>query len=149
MLGTAGPEEYRDLAVEYLKSGRDTILLTDTAYDRELIEISQEVGEKRGLDLTEVGDYVRSLMGRIAREVLDSAEVSGVYLTGGDTALGMLMNIGADGAEILDEILVGVPLVRVKGGTCEGLKLVTKAGAFGPEDAAAFAMRKIKERGGI
>lgn len=149
MLGTAGPKEYRDLAVEYLKSGRDTILLTDTAYDRELIEISQEVGEKRGLDLTEVGDYVRSLMGRIAREVLDSAEVSGVYLTGGDTALGMLMNIGADGAEILDEILVGVPLVRVKGGTCEGLKLVTKAGAFGPEDAAAFAMRKIKERGGI
>lgn len=71
------------------------------------------------------------------------------YLTGGDTALGMLMNIGADGAEILAEILVGVPLVRVKGGAYEGLRLVTKAGAFGTEDAAAFAMRKIKERGGI
>ena len=135
--------------VEYLKSGRDTILLTDTAYDRELIELSQEVGEKSGMDLTEVGDYVRSLIGRMAKEVLDSVEVSGVYLTGGDTALGMLMNIGADGSEILAEILVGVPLVRVKGGACEGLKLVTKAGAFGTEDAAAFAMRKIKERGGI
>ena len=137
------------MSVEYLKSGRDTILLTDTAYDRELIELSQEVGEKSGMDLTEVGDYVRSLIGRMAKEVLDSVEVSGVYLTGGDTALGMLMNIGADGSEILAEILVGVPLVRVKGGACEGLKLVTKAGAFGTEDAAAFAMRKIKERGGI
>lgn len=148
MTGTARPEEFCDMAVEYLKRGRDTILLTDTAYDRELIELSQEVGEKDGLDLTEVGDYVRSLIGRIAREVLDSVAVSGVYLTGGDTALGMLMNIGADGSEILDEILVGVPLVRVKGGMYEGLKLVTKAGAFGAEDAAAFAMRKIKERGG-
>ena len=145
----ARPEEYRDMAVEYLKSGRDTILLTDTAYDRELIELSQEVGEKSGMDLTEVGDYVRSLIGRMAKEVLDSVKVSGVYLTGGDTALGMLMNIGADGSEILAEILVGVPLVRVKGGAYEGLKLVTKAGAFGTEDAAAFAMRKIKERGGI
>lgn len=149
MMGTARAGEYRDMAVEYLKSGRDTILLTDTAYDRELIELSQEVGEKSGMDLTEVGDYVRSLMGRMAKEVLDAAEVSGVYLTGGDTALGMLMNIGADGAEILAEILVGVPLVRVKGGAYEGLRLVTKAGAFGTEDAAAFAMRKIKERGGI
>lgn len=41
MTGTAWPEDYRDMAVEYLKSGRDTILLTDTAYDRELIELSQ------------------------------------------------------------------------------------------------------------
>ena len=60
----------------------------------------------------------------------------------------MLLNIGADGSEILDEILVGVPLVRVRGGSFEGMKLVTKAGAFGAEDTAAFAMRKIKERGG-
>ena len=42
------PADVLDMAVEYLKSGRDTILLTDTAYDRELIELSQEVGEKAG-----------------------------------------------------------------------------------------------------
>ena len=53
--------------------------------------------------------------------MLDSVKVSGVYLTGGDTALGMLMNIGADGSEILAEILVGVPLVRVKGGAMRDL----------------------------
>ena len=53
--------------------------------------------------------------------MLDSVKVSGVYLAGGDTALGMLMNIGADGSEILAEILVGVPLVRVKGGAMRDL----------------------------
>lgn len=149
IMKTAQPEEYKNAVIQLLNSGRDTILLTDTAYDRELIELSQEAGEKNGMDLTEVGDYVRSLVGRMAREILDETQVSGVYLTGGDTALGMLMNIEADGSEILSEILVGVPMVRVLGGRYEGLKLVTKAGAFGTEDAAAFALRKIKERGGI
>ncbi len=55
------------------------------------------------------------------------------------------MNIEADGSQILSEIRVGIPLVRVKGGKYEGMKLVTKAGAFGADDAAAFALRKIKE----
>ena len=67
-------------------------------------------------------------------------------LTGGDTALGVMENIEAAGTEILAEILTGSPLVRVKGGRFDGLKLVTKAGAFGSDDAAAFALRKIKEK---
>ena len=82
---------------------------------------------------------------REAMEILEQVKVSGVFLTGGDTALGMLMNIEADGSQILSEIRVGIPLVRVKGGKYEGMKLVTKAGAFGADDAAAFALRKIKE----
>lgn len=60
-------------------------------------------------------------------------------------ALGLLMNIGADGSEILSEIMVGIPLIQVKGGEFDGLKLVTKAGAFGADNAIAFAMRKLKE----
>lgn len=146
--GTARMEDYQKAAAESLKLGKDTILLTDTAYDRELIELSQEAGEEKGLDLTEIGDEMRSLLGKAAREVLDEAEVSGVYLSGGDTALGVMMNIEADGSEILSEILVGIPMIRVMGGRYEGLKLVTKAGAFGTVDAAAFALRKIKEKGG-
>ena len=45
-------------------------------------------------------------------EILEQVKVSGVFLTGGDTALGMLMNIEADGSQILSEIRVGIPLVR-------------------------------------
>ena len=81
----------------------------------------------------------------MALQVLEEVSVSGVFLTGGDTALGMLANIGADGSEILSEVRVGIPLIRVKGGSYEGLKMVTKAGAFGEEDAVAFALRKLKE----
>lgn len=48
-------------------------------------------------------------------------------------------------AEILTELLVGIHMVRIRGGQFDGLKLVTKAGAFGSEDAVSFAFRKIKE----
>ena len=113
--------------------------------DREELELSFEAGEKLGLGPVETGDKVRSIIGHLALQVLNQVPVSGVFLTGGDTALGMLANIEADGSEILSEIRVGIPLVRVKGGSFEGLKLVTKAGAFGEDDAVAFALRKLKE----
>ena len=115
------------------------------AAKREELELSFEAGEKLGLGPVETGDKVRSIIGHLALQVLNQVPVSGVFLTGGDTALGMLANIEADGSEILSEIRVGIPLVRVKGGSFEGLKLVTKAGAFGEDDAVAFALRKLKE----
>lgn len=143
--GEETTEPYRNAVIQALERGEDTILLTNTAYDREELGLSFEAGEKLGLDPVETGDKVRLIVGQLAMEILDRVKVSGVFLTGGDTALGMLENVGAYGSEILSEILVGIPLVRVTGGRYQGLKLVTKAGGFGGEDAAAFAMRKLKE----
>ncbi|CUX22047.1 four-carbon acid sugar kinase family protein [Clostridium sp. C105KSO13] len=138
--------QYRDMAIAALKRGEDTILLTSTSYNREEMEMSQKAGEEKGMSLTDTGEYVRSMIGRTAKEILEAVPVSGVFLTGGDTALGVMESIEAAGTEILSEILTGIPMVRAKGGMFDGLKLVTKAGAFGGDDAAAFAMRKIKEK---
>lgn len=146
LLGKKAASVYRDEAIAALKRGEDTILLTNTAYDRSELELSIRAGEKLGMSFSGVGDYVREMVGTMAREVLESARVSGVFITGGDTALGLLRSLEADGSEIVSEILVGIPMIRVKGGAFEGLKLVSKAGAFGAEDAAAFALRKIKEK---
>ena len=143
--GSDTAERYIQKAVEALNRGEDTIFLTDTAYDREFLELSYQAGDTLGLTPLEIGDRVRSIIGHGATEILRQAKVSGVFLTGGDTALGLLMNVGADGSEILSEIMVGIPLIQVKGGEFDGLKLVTKAGAFGADNAIAFAMRKLKE----
>ncbi|MDD3337406.1 MAG: four-carbon acid sugar kinase family protein [Lachnospiraceae bacterium] len=139
------PQPYREEAVAALKRGEDTILLANTSYDRDEMQLSREAGAKRGLDIIQIGDYVQEIIGKIAEQVLERTEVSGVFVTGGDTALGMLRNIEAEGADILTELLVGIPMVRVTGGRFDGLKMVTKAGAFGSEDAVSFAFRKIKE----
>ena len=143
--GEEKTDVYLEQTVSALKRGEDTILLANTSYNREELELSFEEGEKLGLSPSETGDKVRSIIGHLALQVLEQVSVSGVFLTGGDTALGMLANIGADGSEILSEVRVGIPLIRVKGGSYEGLKMVTKAGAFGEEDAVAFALRKLKE----
>lgn len=60
-------------------------------------------------------------------EVFDVALV----LFGGDTALSVLEHLGMDGMEIEGEITKGVVIGRLAGGRWHGLRLVTKAGAFG------------------
>lgn len=138
-------DAYVQDVIRTLQAGEDAIFLADTSYDREALALSYQAGEDLGMTKAEVGDKVRDMIGEAAREILENSRVAGVYVTGGDTALGMLERIGADGSEILQEILVGIPMIRVRGGEFDGLKLVTKAGAFGADDAAAFALRKLKE----
>ena len=36
-------------------------------------------------------------------------------------------------------------MMRLRGGALDGLKVITKAGAFGNEDAVSYALRKLKE----
>lgn len=146
LTGEARMSQYRDEAAAALRRGEDTILLTNTSYARDEMGLSQKAGSEKGMNLTETGNFVSSIIGRAAKEILETVPVSGLFLTGGDTALGVMEQIEAAGTEILSEILTGIPMVRVKGGIFDGLKLITKAGAFGGDDAVAFAMRKIKEK---
>lgn len=62
--------------------------------------------------------------------------------------MGVLDAMGADGSEILSEIAIGIPMMRIIGGGLDGIKVVTKAGAFGNEDAIQFAFRRLKEQNG-
>lgn len=144
----SGKEEalpYVNETAQSLLSGKDTILLSSSAYDRAELELSAAEGRKKGMKPWQVSEYVQRLMGRMTMEVLARAKVSGVFLTGGDTAMGVLDAAEADGSEILDEIAVGIPMMRIVGGAMDGVRVVTKAGAFGKEDALLFALRKLKE----
>lgn len=146
LAGKTGTKPYVDAVVKSLKDGKDTILLSSSSYDRAQLALSEEEGKKKGLETWQVSEYVQSLMGAMAKEIFEQAEVSGVFLTGGDTAMGVLESLQADGSSILSEIAVGIPMMRLVGGSMEGLKVVTKAGAFGKEDAILFAFRKLKEK---
>jgi len=89
--------------------------------------------------------FTQNLMGYLARNVLEDTKVSGVFLTGGDTAIGFFDKVGSLGSTIVSEIAIGIPLMKLVGGPFEGLKVVTKAGAFGKEDSIIYAVRKLKE----
>ena len=145
LTGEVRGEELRDAALASIKKGNDTILLTDTAYDRASLQNSLAAFKKLGLGAIEAGERVRTIMGTLALDILEQVRVSGVFLSGGDTALGLMKQLDADGAEIISEAIAGIPLTRVRGGKFPGLKLATKAGAYGNEDAVSLVMRKLKE----
>jgi uncharacterized protein YgbK (DUF1537 family) len=57
-----------------------------------------------------------------------------LVLCGGDTAAQVLDALGATGVWLHAEILPGLVQGNIKGGDCDGLTVVTKAGAFGEGD---------------
>ncbi len=146
--GGKSPENYIREAADSLLSGRDTMLVSSSTLSRGELDASRAEGERQGMTLAEVSDYVRYTMGDMAAQVLGQCELSGVFVTGGDTALGLLESLGAAGSEILSEVSVGIPMMRLIGGRAEGVKMVTKAGAFGSPDAIKHAFRKLKDESG-
>ncbi len=56
-------------------------------------------------------------------------------LTGGDTALSVINVLGTEGIEIEGELLEGIVEGHLIGGNWDGLTVITKAGAFGKENA--------------
>jgi len=86
------------------------------------------------------------VMAGVTLEALREARVDAgdlaLILTGGDTALGVLQLLDYQGIELEGELLEGIVRGNLRGGPWDGLTIVTKAGAFGKEDALV----KIVER---
>ena len=146
LLGEDTTDSYIERAVASLKAGNDTILCSSSSYNRDEMSLSAAAGKEKDMEIWQVSEFVQKMMGEAARQILSEAEVSGVFMTGGDTAMGLLESLEADGSSILSEIAVGIPMMRLVGGRMDGLKVVTKAGAFGKEDAVLLAFRKLKEK---
>jgi uncharacterized protein YgbK (DUF1537 family) len=90
---------------------------------------------------------ITRLLGSIALAVLQQfagtldMDRLAVVLTGGETAVSVLNSLGVEGVEIDSELLGGIAMSRVHDGNMAGLAVITKAGAFGKEDA----LQKIME----
>ena len=139
------PEDFVVKAATLLKEKKDVILLSSSAYSKNEFLKTEESARRAGLSSGEMGNYMQDIMGQIAMLVLDSAEISGLFLSGGDTAISCFEKAGASGSEIITEIATGIPLMRLIGGKHDSLRVVTKAGAFGKEDAIFYSLRKLRE----
>jgi D-threonate/D-erythronate kinase len=69
------------------------------------------------------------------RELLPSARVSAVVLSGGDTASLFCRAAGVQRIDLVDEVLPGIPYGIIRGGAFDGISIVTKSGGFGDSDA--------------
>ena len=88
---------------------------------------------------------IAAWLGEITKRVLNRRKVSGLVLTGGDTAVHACRAMGATAIKVEGEVLPGIPAAKLLGGRHDGLRIVTKAGGFGDEDAIAAAIRYLRE----
>ena len=132
-------------ALAVLKAGEDLAFVSSASYDRAELETSVAAGAEQGLSRDEVAEFTGRAISMLAAQILDEVKISGLFLSGGDTAIHFIRQVGATGAEITFELTVGIPLMRLSGGRFDGLKVITKAGAFGTPQVLPMIMRKLGE----
>lgn len=132
-------------AIELLRQGKDVVLAPSSACEEGEYEKNRAAAAALNFSNVDMSAFTRDLMGDMTDEILREALVSGLFITGGDTAIGFFRKTGALGSSIVEEVAVGIPLMRLVGGEYDGMKVITKAGAFGKEDAITCALRKLKE----
>lgn len=94
-----------------------------------------------------LSSYVPALKGSTARVLAGIAaratarwEIAGVVLSGGDIARATCQALGVTGMRIVEEVQPGVVVGETIGSAKEGMRVVTKAGGFGNDDAIVDAI---------
>jgi uncharacterized protein YgbK (DUF1537 family) len=111
---------------ELLASGTDLLL---------------RIGREQDLDPAE-GALLAAALARLVGP--DFARTGALIATGGETARAMLVEAGIDSLELLDELQAGVAAGRPRQGRLHRPSIVTKAGAFGDDQALYAAWRRLR-----
>lgn len=130
-------DPYITRTVALLGEGRDVILTVSSVLDKGEVALS---GDSDG-----VGLRLMEALSRAGKAVIDQSDLSGVFLTGGDTAYGLLEALCIGEIEIVREVALGIPMMAAVDGAYHDLVIITKAGGFGKDDAISYALRALKE----
>jgi uncharacterized protein YgbK (DUF1537 family) len=130
-------------AADALARGQNAVLAS--GYSDDVVTATKEKAAALGLDGKESGDRIAASLGEIGRKIAVNQALGGLVLTGGDIAVAVCSALGAVGIKIVREIATGIPLGELQGGERAGLRVVTKAGAFGNEDALILALETLRQ----
>ncbi|WP_232324819.1 four-carbon acid sugar kinase family protein [Halobacillus mangrovi] len=125
---------------ELLKNGD---LIISTNRDKEHFLTVKEVQGEFGLTNYEVGKRISAGIGEITSRLVRSRTIQGIILTGGDIAGVTCNQLDGNGIRVFGEVEDGIPYGELFGGPFEGLPIVTKAGAFGSEQAFLHALQAL------
>lgn len=143
ILDGADYQKWAAEAINILKSGSDLILTaarTKDDYQKVL-----DYAKKKDVSGVDVSALTKETIGKLASAILEQVKVSGLFMTGGDTAISVINHLGAQGSRIDSEVLTGFVLSRLQGGANDGLPIITKAGAFGGLKDVYYCIYRMKE----
>jgi len=129
-------------AVDAIRTGKDVVIVSGDS--DEMVARTKKEGLSSGLSSRQTSEAVAAALGSLCRQITLDAPLGGLVLTGGDIALSCCSLLSASGISVSREVAPGIPMGVLKGGQCSGLKVVTKAGAFGAEDALCKAVDCLK-----
>jgi uncharacterized protein YgbK (DUF1537 family) len=126
--------------VDALRNGNDAVLHVSSS--RADVTAAKSLGLEMGLDPIQVSTHIVVALAHITRLVVDTCELRGIILTGGDTAKAVCNQLGSMGIEIWEEVEPGIPLGRLVGD--HELLVITKAGGFGTPQALVNSLDALK-----
>lgn len=89
---------------------------------------------------------IPNFLGETVARILREFQLGGLILTGGDLAMGVCAHLSASALRIEEEVLPGIPFSILLAGPNRGLRLVTKAGGFGQEDALEEIIKFLRRK---
>jgi uncharacterized protein YgbK (DUF1537 family) len=114
------------------------------------------IGKGKGLAISSTfSQYVPALkqsmagiMAEIVVGVLESHKFGGIFLSGGDIAVEVCRRLRVSAIQVHGEVEPGVPAGELVGGQYGEMRVVTKAGGFGTEEAMVKSISYL-ERGEV
>lgn len=89
---------------------------------------------------------IPALMAEIVAGILAGRKFAGLFLSGGDIAVEVCRRLQVSAIRVHGEVEPGVPAGELIGGQNQGMRVVTKAGGFGTEEAMVRSISYL-ERG--
>ncbi len=127
-----------------LAEGKDIVITLGSG--DEAVEKTKQLGNSNGFSGRRTTEIVAAGLGELCKKMVLNLNLNGLVLTGGDIALSCCSALSASGLRVHKEVSPGIPMGSLRGGPFDGLRVVTKAGAFGAEDALCRAIDCLKQR---
>jgi uncharacterized protein YgbK (DUF1537 family) len=121
-----------------LSAGNHVILMS--APEEESVNETLKFSKKMNLNPSETGKRIIKALSEVSAKLIENNPVSGIILTGGDTALQVCQNMLVKSIEIIGEVQPCIPLLELS----NGIKAVTKAGGFGNDDSMVEIVKYLK-----
>jgi uncharacterized protein YgbK (DUF1537 family) len=94
----------------------------------------------------ELKQKISAFLADTVLEIMSKQKVGGLFLSGGDIALAVCQKLGIAAIRVKGETEAGIPAGELIGGKGEGLRVVTKAGGFGTEEALVKALAYLERK---
>jgi uncharacterized protein YgbK (DUF1537 family) len=132
----------RSWLLDALKKGNDVALHVPPSRDE--VAATKTRGRELGLTEEQVPTMISEALADITGQTINAIDLTGLILTGGDTAKTICNRLGSIGIELLKEVEPGIPMGNLVGPV--ELQVITKAGGFGTPQVLVDSLKMLRRR---